>query len=140
MLYAGENGEQIWQTVLQTASQRLGDDDCPSAKKMAILQTIALFSGRASQQAMLQALHDATPPIRAMAVFYLGVNRCYEAKTQVLALLKTDPSLRVRKNAIITLTKLQAAEYLSEIRPYLDIPYTRSAAAEAIRELSAHAY
>ena len=104
-------------------------------EKEEALCVLGSFPCSLSQEALLHAFKDDSPSIRALAVFYLGNHRNPQAIPELIEILKTDSSLRVRKNAIRALGQLRAKEAIPLIQEYTKLPYTKETAERVLRFL-----
>lgn len=105
-------------------------------QKIRALELLALFPCQQSYEIFLIAANDKQSQIRSLAVFHLGFYRTRNSAPILMQTLRSDPSLRVRKNAIMALANLQIREALPEIRKYLQIPFTKYIAQQAIGKLT----
>lgn len=107
-------------------------------QKLQALQILSHFPCQESLEGLIAALHDTSPQIRALAVFYLGHHQYREAIPVLRQILQKDGSFRVRKNAIVALAHLQAVDAIPDIEKYVKLPYTQWTAKQALQKLSRH--
>lgn len=131
---ADDPGKQLLDR-LYLAPQQIDSPAVDKQQKLELLQLASLFPGPHASKTLLTAINDPAVEIRALAVFYLGIQHCQQARPALLKTLRQDTSWRVRKNAIIALGQLQASEALDDIRPYTAFAYTRDAAQQALRQI-----
>ena len=122
---------------LQLAQEQLSDAKT-IAEKIAALHFLGAFPCEMAQRALLRSLEDSSQHMRALAVFYLGRHGNATAVPALLSILQKDPSLRVRKNTIIALAKLNVRVAIPAIEKYLTLPYTRQAALQALQKLGSN--
>lgn len=104
--------------------------------KIEALHVLGHFPCALSQEALLLALEDSSPPLRALAIFYLGQHKHPDVVHRLMRILEEDRDMRVQKNAIEALERLFATEAIPRIQRYEKIPYTSFFAKKALQTLT----
>ncbi|WP_372369991.1 HEAT repeat domain-containing protein [Candidatus Uabimicrobium sp. HlEnr_7] len=94
-------------------------------KQIEAIHTIGQYHTQTSGDILRKNLQHSSHHMRNICLFYLKLQGTANDIPFVLSILKNDPSLRVRKNAINVLGKLGAIEAIPEITKYLTIDYTK---------------
>lgn len=99
------------------------------------IHTIGQYRNTTSHDILIKNLQHSSHHIRSICLFYLRFQGGSRDIGLIMQILQNDTSLRVRKNAIITLGKIGAIEAIPEITKYLQFTYTKRVAKNALDQL-----
>ena len=111
------------QNSVEKAMEKLKSNDLQ--KQIEAIHTVGQYQTATSHEILVKNLTHASHHVRNICLFYLKFQGTTNDIPVVMEILTSDPSLRVRKNAIDVLGNLGAVEAIPEITKYLSLDYTK---------------
>lgn len=119
--------------AIQSLVGLLGDEELAGARKARVIAALGRFKATAAVGALVASLKDPEPSVRATAAESLGKIGQLEGAGAPLRAVLADPSLEVKRAAILALGALSDREAIPALTAASEVPDTHF---EAIRALA----